>query len=101
MAKTEAQREAWALNVVALIGDVRAVREALGLRGGGSFGYNRGTKEHAKAGYHRFDTFLGQLIITGVISAVGVAVFAVVWLLYRLRGWMWAGLGALKRWMVG
>jgi len=46
-AQTEEQKEAWAENVVALITGVRAVREALGLRGGGSFGYNRGTKAYA------------------------------------------------------
>lgn len=52
-------------------------------------------------GFHRFDTFLGQLIITGVIFAVVVAVFAAIWLLRWLLGWLWAGLRGLKRWVVG
>lgn len=47
-AQSEEAREAWAEDVVALIGGVRGVREALGLLSVMSFGYNPGTKEHAK-----------------------------------------------------
>lgn len=47
-AQSEEQREAWAENVVALVRGVRAVREALGLPSGGSFGSNRRTREYRK-----------------------------------------------------